>query len=325
MNRRKFLGASVATAALYSLPLSLLSDLGFAETSTPDPLQKFNDTWAKAELVVTPVAENLHMLSGIGGNIAVLSNGPDALLIDAGSHLRTNDVLDKVRDFGSKRVTTLVDTHWHFDHCDGNENLAHAGAKIIAHENTKKRLSTPQVFELLNLRFQPSPKAALPRITFSDTHDVQHQGENLHLTHFADAHTDSDVLVVFEKANVIHSGDLVFNGFYPVIDYSTKGWIGGQAAGAQKIADLAKDDTKIIPGHGPLADRKAVQAFADMLKSIHEQLVPAMEQGMTVAEVVSMKPTRNFDEKWGKGMFTGDQFAEIAYKGLLRHQGKQIS
>ena len=320
MDRRTFLQASATAAALTLLPRPLIA----WQQSAVDQL---GENYRKTPLNVTPVRERakLFMVSGIGGNIAVLANSGEALLIDAGSHLRTDELLAKVKELGCPKVGTLINTHWHFDHTDGNRNLAHAGASIIAQENTKKRLSSDTKMEIFGITFPAAPPDALPATTFGEASTVEHGNERLHLTWVPNAHTDSDAYVHFEHADVIHTGDLVFNGFYPLIDYSTNGWIGGQAAGAQKVADLAKSSTKIIPGHGPLADKQTVQNFSDMLKRVHERLDTFMNQGKSVADVVAAKPTRDLDEQWGKAMFNGDKFTQMAYTGLLRHHNKPVA
>lgn len=321
MNRRQFMKGAAVAAAVYGIPVSLLKELSFAENR----IERANAGWLKAEIKIEPVAEGLHMLSGIGGNVGILRAGKDSLLVDTGAHVRTADVLTKIAALGDGAPKTLVNTHCHFDHVDGNENLAKAGCEIVAHENTRKRMSAPQLLEFVGETLPAWPPSSLPTRTFADELTLMPGGESVRLLHIPDAHTDTDVIVVFEKQNVIHAGDLLFNGFYPVIDFSAKGWIGGQAAAAQKVADLAKGDAKIIPGHGPLATKAHAQAQADMLKKIHERLAKLMEKGSTVAEAIAAKPTADLDERWGKGMFSGDQFTEMAYKGLLRHHGKSFA
>ena len=321
MNRREFLKGAAVAAAVYGIPVSLLTELSFAE----DMITKANARWANAEIKVEPVADGLHMLSGIGGNVGILRTGKDTLLVDTGAHVRTADVLAKNAALGNGAPKILVNTHYHFDHVDGNENLAKAGCEIVAHENTRKRMSAPQLIEFAGETLPAWPQSALPTRTFADELVLTPGGESARLVHVPDAHTDTDAIVVFEKQNAIHAGDLLFNGFYPVIDFSAKGWIGGQAAGAQKVADLAKADSIIIPGHGPLATKSQARAQADMLNKICERLSKLMEKGSTVTEAIAAKPTADFDDQWGKGMFSGDRFTEMAYKGLLRHYGKAFA
>jgi glyoxylase-like metal-dependent hydrolase (beta-lactamase superfamily II) len=321
MNRREFMKSAAVVAVVYGIPVSLLKELSFAE----DRISRANAGWLKAEIKIEPVADGVHMLSGIGGNVGILRTGKSSLLVDTGGHVRTADVLAKNATLGNGAPKVVVNTHYHFDHVDGNENLVKAGCEIVAQENTRKRMSAPQTLEFVGETLPAWPPSALPTRTFADELVLTPEGESVRLVHFADAHTDTDLIVVFEKQNVVHAGDLMFNGFYPVIDFSAKGWIGGQAAGVQKVADLAKGDAKIIPGHGPIATKAQAQAQADMLKKIHERLAKLMEKGSTVADAVAAKPTADLDEQWGKGFFNGDQFTEMAYKGLLRHHGKSFA
>src|SRR4029077_1105051 len=220
------------------------------------------------------LAGNVTVFDGPGGAVTVL-DGPDGkFVVDtfvAPAWPRLKEALDGL---GSAPVKYVIDTHWHFDHTDNNAPLCAAGATILAHVNTRKRMAEPHDLPVLyrgpdgalaGLHFDPSPAEALPQQPFPDRYKLQAHGETLALQPFAPAHTDSDIYVHFEKANVISMGDTFFNGMYPYIDPGTGGKITGMIAAADKILSLADNDTKIVAGHGPLGNKADLTKSRDML------------------------------------------------------------
>jgi glyoxylase-like metal-dependent hydrolase (beta-lactamase superfamily II) len=208
-------------------------------------------------------------------------------------------------------IKSLVDTHWHFDHADNNANFRDAGAGVIAHDATKKRLMEPH--DLIGLHFEPVPTAELPTQTFPSGLTLNATVEQVRLDHVAPAHTDTDVFVHFPKANVLHMGDVYFNGFYPFIDASTGGHINGMIDGVQTALKIVDARTKIVPGHGPVGDRAALQAFGRMLTSVRDRVRELKASGKSLADVQAAKPTAAFDEAWGKGMMNPDAFVGLVY------------
>ena len=208
-------------------------------------------------LVTTKLSPTLALLSGPGGNMTVL-NGPDGvLLVDSGVHPTAPAVARGAEAFAGKPVTTLVSTHWHFDHTGGNEWFGQHGARIVAHDNTRVRMGKPQTIEAFGFTFPASPAAALPTTTFPSDLTLISGDEIVRLRHVEPAHTDGDVLVYYTQADVLQTGDTFFNGFYPFIDYSSGGWIGGMAAAADEALKVCTDQTRIVPGHGPLGNAAA--------------------------------------------------------------------
>lgn len=277
--------------------------------------------WAQgAALQTEKLTDSLHIVTGAGGNIGVLTGADGTLVIDTGLTPQTDDIIKAIKAIHSTPVQMVVNTHWHFDHVGSNEALAHAGARIVAHTNTRKRLSTDQTIEFFNKKFPAPPKSALPVLVFEEGLTLYWNDEEIHLQHVKPAHTDADILVHFRNSNILHAGDLLFNGFYPFIDYSTKGWIGGMVAGADKITALSDAQTKIIPGHGPMATRADVQAFRDMLATIQERIEKLIKEGKSVDEVIAAKPTADQDAKWGQGFLKPDDFARLAYLTIAKHQ-----
>ena len=210
------------------------------------------------DLTSSKLADNLYLIDGGGGNVAVLT-GERTVVIDSKLNTVTKPLIAEISKVAGKQTSILINTHWHFDHVGSNVALGEAGATIIAHENTRTRLSTDQTVEFLNSKSPALVKPGLPVITFKDSLSLYETGETIRLTHVAPAHTDTDIYVHFENANVLHCGDLYFNGLYPFIDYSSKGWIGGMIASADKILGVVDANTKIIPGHGPVSDKATLK------------------------------------------------------------------
>ena len=332
-SRRNILRGSVTLASgafvAHLFPAALLraSAAGRAQQS-PSPAELLASMRAKFNAVpmeTQKLADNVTMFDGPGGAVAVL-NGPDGkFVVDtfvAPAWPRLKEALDVL---GNAPVQYVIDTHWHFDHTDNNAHLHVAGAIVLAHENTKKRMSEPHDLPVLyrgpdgalaGLHFDPSPAEALPQRTFTDSYKLQANGETLVLQHVAPAHTDSDIYVHFERANVISMCDLFFNGMYPYIDPGTGGKITGMISAADKILSLADNDTKIVAGHGPLGNKADLTKSRDMLITSRDRVQKLKSAGKSALEAVAEKPFADLDPVWGKGIINGDQFVQIAYLTL---------
>ncbi|HXQ25626.1 MAG TPA: MBL fold metallo-hydrolase [Candidatus Acidoferrales bacterium] len=270
----------------------------------------------RAQMAATPLqtqqlGENIHMLFGPGGNMVVLDGADGKVLVDASLMEVAPKVKAILDGMGGLPLKLLINTHWHWDHTDGNAAMHGYGATILAHENTRKRLSTPQ--EAFGAHFDPSPAAAWPQQTFADSSRLYVNGEDIEMRHFLPAHTDSDIYVYYHHANVFHAGDTFFNGFYPVIDASTGGNIDGMIGAASHILGTVDSRTKIVPGHGPLGDRASLEKYFDMLVTVRDRLKALKTSGKTVAEAVMAKPTADLDETWAKGLLTPDVFVSMVY------------
>ena len=271
------------------------------------------------------LADNITMFDGPGGAVTVL-NGPDGkFVVDtfvAPAWPRLKEALDGL---GSAPVKYVIDTHWHFDHADNNAHLHATGATVLAHENTTKRMSEshdlPVLYRgadgaLASLHFDPSPAEALPQQTFATSYELRANGETLALQHVAPAHTDSDIYVHFQNANVISMGDLFFNGMYPYIDPGTGGTITGMIAAADKILSVADNHTKIVAGHGPLGNRADLTKSRDMLITSRDRVQKLKSAGKSALEAVAEKPFADLDPVWGQGIINGDQYVQIVYLTL---------
>lgn len=312
LSRRSFclccVGGAAALASGWLTPRE-----AFAEARGLVTLIK--DSAAVAPITTHKLRGNVSVLEGSGGNVAVLT-GPDGkLLVDAGIGVSRPRMVKALAELGPEPITHLINTHWHFDHTDGNEWVHAAGAKIIAHRNTRKHLSSIQRVEDWDYNFLPLAKGAVPTETFGETHRMKLNGASLALKHHAAAHTDSDITVTFTEANIIHAGDIYWYGIYPFIDHSTGGTIGGTIAAVDAILAVANNETIIIPGHGkPVSNRAELQAFRDMLAGIRDKVAALKKQGRSRDEVVAAKPTADFDDKFGKFLVDPGFFTRLVYQ-----------
>jgi glyoxylase-like metal-dependent hydrolase (beta-lactamase superfamily II) len=237
------------------------------------------------------------------------------LLVDAGIPGTRSEIIKALSALGGDPIRHLINTHWHFDHTDGNEWLHGAGAAILAHENTRKHLSTSTRVEDWAFTFPPSPPGALPTDIFTKSRTLHLNGATVELSSYSPAHTDSDISVRFVEADVHHVGDTWWNGVYPFIDRSTEGSIDGMIRATEKNLSQATATTIIIPGHGPIGDRSQLSEFRDMLTAVRSKVVALKSQGRTQDEVLAAKPTASYDEKWGRlvpaNLFVRTVYADV--------------
>jgi cyclase len=314
-SRRDFLKTSsmiLGAAVSAALPTSLLAQA----TTDEEKIAQIRKNVASAGIKVVPVTANVTMIGGAGGNICVLTGPEGKMMIDAGVSTTAPDVLKAMSAIDAQPLKYLLNTHWHFDHTEGNEKMHAAGATIVAHAKTRERLAVSTYMDLVKIHFPASPPAALPTRTLTDSFTFYMGGEEVTLQTVPPAHTDTDLYVHLKNANVIHAGDLFFNGFYPLIDYSTGGNINGTLDGMSKVIAVAKDDTKIIPGHGPLASKADFVATHDTLATIRDRVAAAKKAGKSLPETIAAKPSAEFDDKMGKGMISGDSIVTLIYKTL---------
>ena len=312
------LASSALVAQLFPASLLRASTPLPQQPSTPpaDPVAAFRAQMAANRIQSQKLAENLTMLSGPGGNVVVLNGADGKVVVDTFVSPVWPKLKESLDAISNAPLKTVINTHWHFDHTDNNAPLHGAGATILAHENTKKRMSEAHDLPVLNLHFPPSPADALPQQTFATTHKLQANGETLALQHVAPAHTDTDIFIHFEKANVIQTGDLSFNGIYPYIDAGTGGKVSGMITANDKILKLANNDTKIVPGHGPLGTKADIAKFRDMLVTTRDRVQKLKSAGKSAQEAVAAKPFADLEDAWGKGFFNGDVFVQILYSAL---------
>jgi glyoxylase-like metal-dependent hydrolase (beta-lactamase superfamily II) len=280
------------------------------------PVTIIRNAAATAKINVTKLRGNVSVLEGSGGNIAVLT-GPDGkILVDAsipGSRARITEAL---ANLSNDPVKHLINSHWHFDHTDGNEWLHSIGAEITAHKNTKKHLSTTTRVDDWNFNFPPAPLGALPTKIIDTEQTLHVNGATLVLKYYGQAHTDSDISIDFIDADIVHVADTLWNGYYPFIDYSTGGSIDGMIRAAEANVARATDKTIVISGHGPIGNKSQLIEFRDMLIAIREKVSALKKQGKSRDEVVDAKPTANYDTKWGGFVIDGNFFTKLVYAGV---------
>ena len=311
LSRRRFLSNASLAAAALALPGRAL----FSQEASPF-LANYRKQAADVKVQTKPLRGNISALFVYGGNMAVLPGKDGKLIIDSGVSTSRPQIAAAIAALSADPVAHLINTHWHFDHTDGNEWMHAAGATILAHKNTQTRLSTPQYMEVIDTHFPPSPAGAIPTEIFTDTKTLHLNGETIHLAHYAPAHTDTDISVYFEHADVLHVADTWFNGFYPLIDLSSGGNINGMVAAANKSLALASANTIIIPGHGPIGDKAKLTEYRDMLATVRDNVAALKKQGKTLEETIAAKPSAKYDAAWGGGMMNPAAFVTLVYKSV---------
>jgi glyoxylase-like metal-dependent hydrolase (beta-lactamase superfamily II) len=272
---------------------------------------------AKAPIKVHKLRGNVSVLEGSGGNVAVLTGADGKLLLDAGITASRPRIVEALASLSSDPIKHLINTHWHFDHADGNEWLHGEGATIIAHENTRKHLSVAQRVEDWNFNFPASPAGAVPSDVFATDKTIKLNGATLALRYYGPAHTDGDISVAFTDADILHTGDTYWNGIYPFIDYSTGGSIDGTIRATDANLMATTDRTVIIPGHGqPVSNRAELRNYRDMLVAIRENVAALKRQGRSLAETIAAKPTAAYDAKWGQFLIDPAFFTQLVYQGV---------
>ena len=264
------------------------------------------------------VAGDVYVLSGGGGNVAVLVGEDGLLLVDCAAKPAVEPLLAAVKALDGRPVRLLVNTHWHFDHVDGNQALRSAGAVIVAHEAVRQRMSTEQKLRGFERAVPPSPAEALPMVTYADGLTLHLDGEEVQLMHVEPAHTDGDSFVQFKKANVLHVGDTFFNGMYPYIDIAAGGSIDGMIKAVDRALELADEKTKIIPGHGPLAGEAELLKYRGMLVQVRDRVRALIAEGKTLDEVIAARVTQDLDEEWNGGVMPPDKWIGLVYEGMKK-------
>jgi cyclase len=297
-SRRRFLELMLSGAAVASLP-----SLASAQVR-------------QAPLTTTPLNDHVHLISGAGGNVLVVSGGDGLVMINGGAAERSGDLLKAVAALsGGKRLATLFNTDWCADHTGSNEAIGAIRAQIIAHEHTKQYLANDQFIEWQKRTYKAKPPTALPTKTFYTKGSLAAGSERIDYGHLGQAHTDGDIYVHLPTSNIVVTGDVMTVGKYPIADYTTGGWLGGLLTATKTLLDLSNADTRVVPGTGPVQTRADLQAQFDMLTTLRERLPKMMRQGMSANDMLAAGATKEFDEKWGDPKL----FVPVTYRGLWLH------
>jgi glyoxylase-like metal-dependent hydrolase (beta-lactamase superfamily II) len=314
LSRRGFCLCCVASATFAATGSWLTPREVFAQAR--GIVDMIRDEAATAKIIVHKLRGNVAVLEGSGGNIAVLT-GPDGkLLVDAGITASKPRIVEALGSLDESPIKHLINTHWHFDHCDGNEWLHAAGATILAHETTRKHLASTQRVVDWDFNFPPAPAAALPSELTTADRMLHYNGATLSLKVHQPAHTDGDISVYFIEADILHTGDLWWNGIYPFIDYSTGGNIDGVIREVDACIAVTTDKTIIVPGHGPIGTRAQLTEFRDMLVAIRGNVAALKAKGLPLNDIINAKPTAAFDAKWGQFVIGPEFFTRLVYEGV---------
>jgi cyclase len=273
--------------------------------------------FSKVEIRTTKLSDTIYMMTGAGGNLG-LSIGDDAVFVIDDQYAPLSEkIAAAIAKITPKPVKFILNTHWHDDHTGGNENFGKGGTLIVAHENVRKRMSVEQFIEAFNLRTKPSPKAALPVVTFVGAVTFHLNGDEIRAIHLPNAHTDGDAIVHFLRDDVIHMGDIYFNGMYPFIDTSSGGSVDGVIAAFDKVLAIATDNTKIIPGHGPLSNKAELKAHREMLADIAGKVREMVRAGRKVEDIVAANVTAPYEARYGKGFIKAPKLVEILARDMI--------
>ena len=296
--------------------LALLVQAPTATAQAPD--------LTKVEFRTEKLGDNLFALFGAGGNIAVLTGPDGALVVDSDLVELSPKLRAALTMVSEKPPRFLVNTHFHFDHTGGNATLGRGGTVIVAHDNVRKHLMTQQVVDVGSTKIatEPTPSEGLPVITFAEGVKFHVNGDTVNVMHVDHGHTDSDAFVFFEKANVLHTGDLFMSIGYPFVDGGNGGTLDGLIAGHVRALALCNDQTRVIPGHGPLTNKADLQAYHDMLVVVRKRVSDLVNKGKTLEQVQAAAPTKEYEERWGKGFVNSQLFIQRIYIELSRARKK---
>ena len=298
--------------SLSSSKIAVMATVMLSMASPACAQRDFDDVEIKAKEVAPGVA----VLIGAGGNIGVSYGEDGTILIDDQFAPLTAKIQQAVLDLEATPVKFLINTHWHGDHTGGNENLGNAGAIIMAHDNVRVRMMRGR--SVAGREVPPASKAALPVVTFAGGIKLHLNGEEVRVIHVDPAHTDGDSIIYWTKSNVIHMGDVFFHKIsLPFVDLNSGGDVRGVVAAADAALALADEDTKIIPGHGPMASKADLLAYRNMISGIIDKVEAAMKDGKPLDEIKAMK-LANIEGVNQKGFIPPDRFVETVYKSLGR-------
>lgn len=271
---------------------------------------------AQEDVAIEEVRTGIYLVTAKGGNVGVLIGEDGTFMIDDKFPEFSEGIQAALESVGGDTPRFLINTHFHGDHTGGNENFGKAGSTIVSHHNVHHRLAEGASIPAFGVEMPPAPGVALPVVTYADHLSFHINGERIDVIHTPDAHTDGDSFVHFTGSNVIHTGDLMFNGFYPFIDTGNGGTVQGMVDAANAMLALADDDTIIIPGHGPLAAKSDLEAYRDMLAEVQDRLGKMKAAGLSAEDIALGKPLQNLEQQWGGGIFSGEKWISIIYDGL---------
>jgi cyclase len=274
----------------------------------------FAQEFEKVEIKTEEAGVGVYVLFGDGGNIGVCIGDDGVLLVDSQFAELNEKVTAAIAAIKDVPIRYVLNTNWHYDHVSGNKPLAEGGAIIIAQNDTRKRMIAEQYHPLFDTKVPPYPEAALPTVTFAKSITLHFNGGEIYVFHIKNAHSDSDIVIHFKNANVLHTGDIIFSSGFPFIDIPHGGSINGMIKAVDHLLEMVDEETKIIPGHGPLTDRKGLEKYRHLLVTVRDCVRNQMKEGKTLEEILASNPTEGF-EKMGIGV-PAEMFVTIIYNDL---------
>lgn len=254
-----------------------------------------------AEITTEKVADGLYVLFGLGGNIAVSVGSDGVLIVDDQIPELADKIKSAIKGLGGDSIDYIVNTHWHFDHADGNTALGPEGATIVAHSNARKDMATGGIIDMVIAQYQqpPYPADALPELTFKHDMALHFNGGEIELRHFSSAHTSGDAAVFFRQHNAVHMGDVFNNAGYPFIDVSSGGDVDGLIRFCEQTLDAIDEDTIVIPGHGPVTNYETLGNYVAMVRTVRDRIQAMIDEGLSLEDISAAAPTGNFDSIYG--------------------------
>ena len=274
------------------------------------------ETTAPATIEAQALRGGLHVLKGAGANVIAWTGSDGLLVVDTGNAASAPQLFEALAKVSPGPVRLVVNTHWHPDHVGGNAALRRAGAEIIAHDDTRARMTSRQLMSPYEVEVPAAPRDALPIVTFDDTLSLHLNGTRVLLVHVPAAHSDGDLVVWWESANVVHLGDAYYAGEYPAIDVANGGSLAGTVAAIETTLSRTDARTVIVPGHGPVSNRGELMAYRDMLVAVGKRVRELVEQGNSLDEVLAARPTEAFDERYGQAGIGAERFVRLLYADL---------
>jgi glyoxylase-like metal-dependent hydrolase (beta-lactamase superfamily II) len=302
----------VCSAALIAVVLAWATPASAQDS----PVIKINAEAERSDIKVTPLRAGISMLEGSGGNMGVLVTPTEKFMVDAGIGISKEKLARALTGLGSAKVSHVVNTHWHWDHTDGNGWLHEAGAEIVAHPRTAAYVAKTERVDDWGFTFNPLSASGQPTSLVSDRKRYTVGNEEIEVVAVPPAHTDGDLYVLFRNADVLFVGDTYWNGLYPFIDNEHGGSIDGMIRAGERSLNMAGPKTIIIPGHGPAATRTELAEYVAMLREIRSNVAKLKGEGKSREAVIAASPSAAFDAKWGNNLIDPAFFARLVYDGL---------
>ena len=298
-----------------AIAIALLAGAAVAQQAQPPAAPPPVD-FSKVEIKTTDIGDNVYMLEGQGGNITVALAKDGIIMVDGQFAPLHDKIKAAISTISNLPVKYLINTHYHGDHTGGNEGFAKDGVTVMAQENVRKRLAAGTTNGLTGAKTPPAAAGALPADTYTNFSKVRLPGRVANLRHIPNAHTDGDTYVWFKTANVLSTGDTFTNGRYPNIDFANGGNIKGMIAATDAYLKLTNAKSRIVPGHGPVADKAALAEYRAMLVTARDRMAALVKEGKSEDDVVAAKPFADLDKKWAPTELASKNFIRVVYHSL---------